>query len=258
MSELARAWSDAAEEYERYLVPRFAPWVVAAVGALTADLPPGPVLVPCCGTFPELPALAAAHPDREIVGVDLSPGMVALATARAAGHPLARAEVGDAAELAPSWTGACAGLVSVFGLQQLPDPAAALTAWAGALRPGGRLSVVYWPAEVETDGPFALVDEVLSEHRPRRPDPAPDRLAEVLAATGAVVEHAGFRSFPMRHESAAAFWAAWTTGGPLRALANARGPEFVDALGAEFIRRAPAGPWSHEPRARWLVARQPA
>jgi SAM-dependent methyltransferase len=258
MNHLAEAWSDAAAEYERYLVPRFAPWVAAAAGALAGDLPPGPLLVPCCGTFPELPALVAAHPDREIVGIDLSPGMVTLAAARTSGHPLARAEVGDAAELAPAWRGTCAGLVSVFGLQQLPDPAGALTAWVGALRPGGRLSVMYWPDEVETDGPFALVADVLAAHRPPRVSPAPDRLAEVVAAAGAVVEHAGFQSFPMHHESAAAFWAAWTTGGPLRALANARGPEFIDALGAEFVHRAPAGPWSHEPRARWLVARQPA
>lgn len=86
---LARAWDEAAPGYERYFVPRFAPSVATAVGALDeGDLPPGPVLVPCCGTFPELPALVRRHPRREIVGIDLSAGMARLARERAGGGHL--------------------------------------------------------------------------------------------------------------------------------------------------------------------------
>ncbi|WP_216843461.1 class I SAM-dependent methyltransferase [Phytoactinopolyspora alkaliphila] len=171
LASLARAWDDAASEYERYFVPRFAPWVDAAVQEVTeVVLPPGPVVVPCCGTFPELPALTAALPGRDIAGIDLSPGMVEIARRRAAGLPHVRLVVGDAADLAPEWTAVCAGVVSVFGLQQLPDPEAALGAWVSALRPEGRLSVMYWPDTLEDDGPFAVLDRVLSGARPRAGD----------------------------------------------------------------------------------------
>jgi len=61
--------------------------------------PPGPLVVPCCETFPELPALAEQHPRREIVGIDLPAGMVRLARERAAGQRLARVMQGDAATL---------------------------------------------------------------------------------------------------------------------------------------------------------------
>ncbi len=45
--------------------------------------------------------------------------------------------------------GACtpaAVLFSCFSLQQMPQPAAVLAAWAGALAPGGVLAVAYWCA----------------------------------------------------------------------------------------------------------------
>src|SRR5690606_31106037 len=88
---LARAWDQAADGYEEYFVPRFAPWVATAVeGVGGADVPGGRILVPCCGTFPELPALVERLPSREIVGIDLSAGMVRLARRRAAGLPTVR------------------------------------------------------------------------------------------------------------------------------------------------------------------------
>src|SRR6185369_8144078 len=71
--------------YEQYFVPRFAPWVQAAVDAVHT-IPFGMVLVPCCGTFPELELLAPRFPDRRIVGIDLSAEMVRLANLRAASH----------------------------------------------------------------------------------------------------------------------------------------------------------------------------
>jgi SAM-dependent methyltransferase len=252
---LARAWDEAADGYERYFVPRFAPWVTTAVNALVeATLPPGPILVPCCGTFPELPALLASHPEREIIGIDLSAGMVRLARQRAAGWPRVRVVEGDAATLHPKWSGACAAVVSVFGLQQLPDPEVALANWVAALRPGGCLSVVFWPGRLEDDGPFALLDQVLAGHRPRSDDAWQDRLAEVVAAAGATVEHDDDQLFPMRHPDAETFWTAVTSGGPLRPLAIARGEAFMRTVAHEFLSLAPVGPWHHQPRARRLVA----
>lgn len=254
-SLLARAWDEAADEYERYFVPRFAPWVAIAVDAVAgAALPPGPIVVPCCGTFPELPALVERHPQREIVGIDLSAGMVRLARERAAGQPQVRVVQDDAATLDAQWFNTCAGVVSVFGLQQLPDPQAALVEWITALRPGGRLSVVFWPSEVEQDGPFALLNRVLGGLRSPSDDAWQARLADAVTAAGATVERDEYRSFPMDHDDAATFWEAVTSGGHLHALAIARGEAFMRMVRQEFLALAPEGRWRHWPRARWIVA----
>lgn len=258
-ADLARSWDEAADGYERYFVPRFAPWVATAVGAVAGrTLPPGVILVPCCGTFPELPALRASHPGREIVGIDLSAGMVELARQRAADHPGVRVAQGDAARLGPAWRAACAGVISVFGLQQLPDPEAAIGDWTAALRPGGWLSVVFWPSATDEDGPFAMVDRVLEGHRTTgRASAWEDQLAQVVTAAGAIVERDEDVIHPMEHPDAETYWTAATTGGSLRALAKARGDAFMSARREEFLRLAPSGRWRHLPRARWIVARRP-
>jgi SAM-dependent methyltransferase len=255
LARLARSWDEAAAGYEAYFVPRFAPWVSTAVRAVTgAALPDGPVVVPCCGTFPELDALAEHLPGREFVGIDLSEGMVRLARERSATHPLARVVRADASTL--DGVGPCAAVVSVFGLQQLPEPDGAVASWVAALRPGGRLSVVFWPTDPEADGPFALLNDVVREHFPR-PDDSWERLiAAAAAAPGAVVERDEECAHPMSHPNPAAFFDAFTRSGPLRPLVDARGEEFVGRLRAEFLRRAPGGPWRHRPRARHLVVRR--
>jgi SAM-dependent methyltransferase len=257
LARLARGWDEAVDGYDAYFVPRFAPWVAAAVAALTAAaVPEGPVLVPCCGTFPELDLLAERLPGRELVGIDLSAGMVRRARERAARWPRARVVQGDASTLDPAWTGRCGAVVSVFGLQQLPEPEAAIGAWAAALRPGGRLSVVYWPAASEPDGPFARLAEVVGAHVPAGDRGWEDRLVAALTAQGATVERDERPAFPMSHPDAAACFDAFTRWGPLRSLALARGDEFIDRLRAEFLRGAPAGEWTHRPRSRLLVARR--
>ena len=247
MTDLARGWDDAADGYERYYVPRFAPWVTAAVRAL-GDLPTGPVVVPCCGTFPELPELSERAPDREIIGIDLSAGMITLAQQRAAAHPGATAVQGDATTLDPR---SCAAVVSVFGLQQLPDPAAALHSWAEALNPGGRLSVVYWPGATETDGPFAHLARTLGNRGDRTWEA---HLIPALTSADVTVDRDEPLAFPMTHPSAAAFFDAHTNSGPLRPLANARGLEFIADLRERFLATTPTGEWRHEPRAHHLVA----
>ena len=81
---LAAAWDEAAAGYESYFVPRFWAWNEEALRAMTEEaLPPGAVLVPCCGPGHELAALSQRLPGRELVGVDLSAEMVARAGARA-------------------------------------------------------------------------------------------------------------------------------------------------------------------------------
>ncbi|KZB79464.1 class I SAM-dependent methyltransferase [Amycolatopsis regifaucium] len=250
LARLARGWDEAADGYEAYYVPRFAPWVAAATRALPSDLPDGPVLVPCCGTFPELDVLLEHLPGREIVGIDLSAGMAARARRRAADHPLVRVAEGDASELEPA---SAAAVVSVFGLQQLPAPDSALRSWARALRRGGVLSVVYWPHSTEPGGPFTVLSDVLRAHVPAGDRSWEERLSPALEGT--VVERDEQVSFPMTHPDADTFFTAHTLSGPMRPLVDARGEEFIAMLREEFLRRAPEGEWRHRPHARHVVAR---
>ncbi|MEV4259855.1 class I SAM-dependent methyltransferase [Kribbella sp. NPDC049584] len=314
LSRLARSWDEAAEGYEQYFVPRFAPWVQAAVDAVHT-IPFGTVLVPCCGTFPELELLAPRFPDRRIVGIDLSAEMVRLARLRAAGlavdgvpaagpsagglsagglsagglsagglsagglsagglsagglsaggpsadglgadglgadgRSVVEVVQGDAAALDPDW--GAAAVVSVFGLQQLPDPPAAIRSWYDALRPGGRLCVVYWPEFAEETGPFALLDEVIDGRRDRSWEDA-----LIPALDGAVIERDELVSYPMVHPSAAAYFDAADRSGPLRATALARGDEYIAELRASYLAKAPEGEWVHHPQARLISARKP-
>ncbi|EOD22733.1 hypothetical protein EMIHUDRAFT_195064 [Emiliania huxleyi CCMP1516] len=148
---LAESWTSAAPGYDELFVPRFAPWTEDALAALTQHKHSLPedheVLVPCCGPGQELlPIAELLGGERAVRGTDLAPGMIEIAQSRcvaaAARFGRMSAEVGDA--MAPG-AGPYAAIFSVFGLQQLPDPVAAIEAWVRALAPGGVAVVCYWP-----------------------------------------------------------------------------------------------------------------
>jgi hypothetical protein len=135
----AESWSAAAAGYDDVFVRQFAPWTCTCVEHLRSrvpTLPDGPVWVACCGPGQELPLLHAAlqvgraedgAPPRRIVAGDLAQGMVKLAAQKAAMiGPHVTVEVGDAMQ--PPCE-SFAVIFSVFGLQQLPDPAVAVARW---------------------------------------------------------------------------------------------------------------------------------
>lgn len=248
MSVLVQAWDTVAEGYARYWQPRFRPWVLDAVEAL-GPLPPGPIAVPCCGTGAELQELAKRYPGRALVGIDLSPGMVAVA--RRSVPPTVRLVVADAAALPDRW----AGVVSCFGLQQLPDPAGALRSWCRSLLPGGRLVVALWTPEIADGGPYDALRDPTRRIFGRSTQTWSETLHTAIAppairVSDDLVPHA------ISHEGPESFWDAMVSDGPWlpRLL---RSPDQTAALRAAFLGQWPPGPFVHTPHARVLVAETP-
>jgi SAM-dependent methyltransferase len=135
------------------------------------QLAPGErVLDLCCGTGASaLPAARAVGPSGAVLGVDLTPSLVAQARARAAAAGLtqARFEVADVETLmlAPS------SFDAVFGLFFVDDMAGLLRrAWAW-LAPGGRLAITVWGEVVLAPG------EPLFWEAVRREDPSLEHIS---------------------------------------------------------------------------------
>lgn len=139
---LARGYSQSAALYDAVAGPlylaglyRLLPWV---------RVPPAPAILDVgCGTGINLLEAARLYsPCRYLAGVDISPGMVAVAAAKAAGLGVtADIRLGDAEHL--PFPGEAFDLVicnSVF--HWLPDRARAAREFARVLRPGGQLLLI--------------------------------------------------------------------------------------------------------------------
>ena len=139
-SEVAGVFDRAADTYDAVGVPWFQPIAAGLVQELTVR-PGSRVLDVGCGRGAALLPLArATGPTGTVLGIDLSPRMVALTAADVRDLPNVRVEVADAAVPglpAASFDVVGASLVLFF----LPDPLAALRQWAGLLVAGGRLGV---------------------------------------------------------------------------------------------------------------------
>lgn len=129
-----------------------------------------------CGTGRALPELrAAVGPDGTVLGIDLTPEMLADATRRGR-RDAATLLLGDAIRL-PLVTG-CLGAVFTAGLvSHLPDPVAGLAELRRVCGPGGRLALFH---------PVGRVALARRQGRELRADDlrAPGRIRSVLAAAG--------------------------------------------------------------------------
>jgi ubiquinone/menaquinone biosynthesis C-methylase UbiE len=251
---LTVAWDQVAMGYDAYFPPRFAPWLRDACEAIQPPLPPGAIVVPCCGTGHELVTLAQQHPDRGIFGVDLSAGMLQLAYQRTRHLPAVQAQVADAMTT-EGWP-PCAAVVSLFGLQQVPDPPLALRRWTEALAPGGLLSVVFWPAVAEEAGPFFLFRDLIARALPAPGASWEGALVEAIQEAGGEILRDELPAHEMRHDDATTFLDAMLSSGPGRSLALAQGDAWVDEFRQKFLAQTPPGPLVHRPHARHLVARK--
>ncbi len=112
-------------------------WRRLAVAAL-AGLPPGPVLDLGAGTGDLALALRRGVPGRDVVGLDLSVGMLRVGRAKLAARGERRVHLvrGDVLRL-PFPDAAFAGAATAFTLRNVADLGAALREVRRVLRPGG-------------------------------------------------------------------------------------------------------------------------
>ena len=98
-----------------------------------------------------------------LVGLDLNPGMLAVAQSVSGGHhPLIEWQQGSALEL-PFRDGSFDVVLCQLGLQFFPDRAAALGEMLRVLIPGGRLALSVYSAIERTPVALALA-EALDRH----------------------------------------------------------------------------------------------
>lgn len=133
-----------AETYESYFGPTiFQPWARELLDRARPS-PGDRVLDLACGTG-IVSRLAGPHvtPGGTILGVDASPGMLAVARAKASGEASIELREGDASALDLPGESFDLALCQQ-GLQFFPDREAAMRGVHRALRPGGRVALSVW------------------------------------------------------------------------------------------------------------------
>ena len=99
-----------------------------------------------CGTGRLLSAVAAAHPDTALVGVDLSHGMLSVARSSVASARLIQGR----AEQLPVASGSVDWLVTTSVFHYVQEPFAARREFRRVLKPGGTLVLTDWSADYPT------------------------------------------------------------------------------------------------------------
>jgi SAM-dependent methyltransferase len=145
-AEARRLWDGAAATYDEAIAPALSDAQRAVLGLL-GDLDGREVLDLGCGTG-RVGELAARRGAR-VTAVDLSPNMVAIASARLASFG-ARVEVMDAQALELP-DASFDAVVASFSLMFCPEPERALAEARRVLRPGGALAVSVWGLPEECD-----------------------------------------------------------------------------------------------------------
>jgi trans-aconitate 2-methyltransferase len=235
-------------QYERFKDQRAQPfWDLFDLVQADATSSPSSCVDLGCGTG-ELTAEAAARWGCEqMIGIDSSPAMLTAAAAFAS--PSVRFEYGEIG----SWTASAEHdlVFSNAALHWVPDHAAVLARWAGALGAGGQLAVQV-PANPDHASHLASVAVASTEPflsamgGDPPPDPVavnvlpPERYAELLFELGFEQQHVRLQVYPHVMPSTAHI-VEWTRGTSLTRffarLPDALHESFVDAYRDELLRR---------------------
>jgi colanic acid/amylovoran biosynthesis glycosyltransferase len=181
---------EAAREAEYGFVTQ-ARWVARTLGGAR----PASVLDAGCGAGTLTPALLAAGA-REIVGVDLEPGMVAAARRRWPAQRWLRADVRRLPFPADRFDAA----VSLGVFEYLPSPAEALRELARVVRPGGRVVIAVPQRRSPNDLAFRLLDAIVVGTRERSQpltEPGLRRAAVAAGLRPVEVRATNFFVFPL-------------------------------------------------------------
>ena len=153
----------------------------------------GPIVDTSCGSGHMLARYHGRYDSsRPLVGVDLSPRMMTIASAKLG--DAARVVTGDMRDLGTIASRSVAAVISFFAVHHLSpaDLALALAEWHRVLRPGGQLLLAAWEGAGEID----YGDE--SDVHARRY--GVDELSDWVEATSLVVDRCGVQpveDFPM-------------------------------------------------------------
>jgi ubiquinone/menaquinone biosynthesis C-methylase UbiE len=214
------------ESYERHMVPAiFAPWATVLLDL--ARLQPGErVLDAACGTG-IVARLALTHVGAtgKVTGVDLNPGMLAMArTVSVVGEPCIVWREGNL-EALPFADGEFDVVLCQQGLQFAPQRAAAVRELYRVLRAGGRLVVSVW-RDMQHCPYMVAITSTLADHvglEASQRMAAPCSLGSADELRG-LVKHAGFKDIrlridvlPMRVTSLEAFLSGQFVASPIAA-----------------------------------------
>jgi SAM-dependent methyltransferase len=183
---------NAAEAYERHLVPHiFQPWTEFILRR-SPDLRGLRILDAACGTgIVARLAARAAGPEGQVTGLDIDPAMLAVAVAQAQPAGAAPIRWVEASALAMPFPDDTFDIVfSLEGTQFFPDRVSGLAEIHRVLAPGGRLVTTNWGALPDNPGYRAISDGLrifVSEAAARLPPfglADPDEIARIAHAAG--------------------------------------------------------------------------
>lgn len=155
LSKLREFYEDTADSYAEMMdaeidLPVYSD-ILGRLAERTSGMP-GPIIDTSCGPGHVLARYRARYdPKRSLVGIDLSPRMVDLASAMLG----ASAEVltGDMRHLEGIESNSAAAVISFFAIHHVDsdDAVIAFQEWSRVLRPGGQLVVAAWEGSGQID-----------------------------------------------------------------------------------------------------------
>ena len=151
---VGEAWAQEWRRTDRTMAPLNDALVAAAVARLV-DTPNPRILDIGCGAGATSLAIKDRIADAEIVGIDLSDDLVAVASERAAFLPDVRFEAADAATFMPDGR-RFDGIVSRHGVMFFDDPVAAFSHFRALAAPDARLVFTCFRARTENEWAMAI------------------------------------------------------------------------------------------------------